>query len=84
MLYLPKVSLTGLTALLALLNHCQFYREMSVLLSTYYPQPTVQPTVVNDLIQLSASSSENTMSMLSKSCKLHVCVLTYEPRHEKT
>ncbi|XP_060587035.1 rotatin-like, partial [Ruditapes philippinarum] len=59
-----QVSLTGLTALLALLHHCQFYREMTVLLSSYYPQPTIQPSVTSDLYQLSASASDNTLSVL--------------------
>ncbi|XP_053402565.1 rotatin-like [Mercenaria mercenaria] len=60
-----QVSLTGLTALLALLHHCQFYREMTVLLSSYYPQPTIQPSVTSDLYQLSASASDNTLSVLA-------------------
>lgn len=61
-----QVSLVGLTALLALLHHCQFYREMTVLLSSYYPQPNIQPTVTSEVYQLSASNSENTLSMLGR------------------
>jgi len=60
------VSLVGLTALLALLHHCQFYREMTILLSSYYPQPNIQPAVTSEVCQLSASNSENTLSMLGK------------------
>ncbi|XP_052274853.1 rotatin-like isoform X2 [Dreissena polymorpha] len=60
-----QVSLTGLTALLALLHHCQFYREMTLLLSSYYTQPTIQPSVTSELYQLSASTSENTLSVLA-------------------
>ncbi|KAL4234763.1 hypothetical protein ACF0H5_006405 [Mactra antiquata] len=62
-----QVSLTGLTALLALLHHCQFYREMTVLLSSYYPQPTIQPSITSELYQLSASASasESTLNILA-------------------
>lgn len=61
-----QVSLVGLTALLALLHHCQFYREMTLLLSNYYPQPSIQPDITSELYQLSSSSSENTSSILAE------------------
>lgn len=66
-----QVSLTGLTALLALLHHCQFYREMTILLSSYYPQPTIQPSVTSELYQLSASASESTLNVLGKYLCVH-------------
>ena len=65
-----QVSLMGLTALLALLHHSQFYREMSLVLSSYYPQPTIQASVTSDLYKLSESASDNTLSVLG---------ITYEP-----
>ncbi|WAR12086.1 RTTN-like protein, partial [Mya arenaria] len=58
------VSLTGLPALLALVEHCQLYREMTVMLSAYHPQPAVQPTLTSEIQQLSQSASENTLSVL--------------------
>ncbi|CAI9735440.1 rotatin-like isoform X1 [Octopus vulgaris] len=35
--------LVGLTALMVLLQHCQFYQTVSQLLAMYYPQPTISP-----------------------------------------
>ncbi|KAL3860206.1 hypothetical protein ACJMK2_010362 [Sinanodonta woodiana] len=58
-----QVSLIGLTALLALLHHSQFYREMLIVLSNYYPQPSIYPTVSSDnfLSNISGSSSNTTV-----------------------
>ncbi|XP_078335545.1 rotatin-like [Crassostrea virginica] len=60
-----KVSLVGLTALLALLHHSHFYQEMLVVFTNFYAQPTIQHVSAADLMmssQLSSASSESTMS----------------------
>ncbi|KAK3086250.1 hypothetical protein FSP39_015771, partial [Pinctada imbricata] len=59
-----EVSLVGLTALLALLHHSQFYQEMLVVLTNFYAQPTIQTAAVMDLVNynVSTSSSETTLS----------------------
>ncbi|KAK3610373.1 hypothetical protein CHS0354_008649 [Potamilus streckersoni] len=58
-----QVSLIGLTALLALLHHSQFYREMLIVLSNYYPQPSIYPPVSSDIFlsHVSGSSSDTTL-----------------------
>ncbi|XP_046578265.1 LOW QUALITY PROTEIN: rotatin-like [Haliotis rubra] len=58
-----SVSLVGLTALLALLHHSQFYQEMMMLLASLYSNPTVQPVSVTMETQL--LSTGNTDSTLS-------------------
>ena len=40
------MSLTGLSALLALLHHSQFYQEVHTMLTIYYPQPAIHPVSV--------------------------------------
>ncbi|XP_062593037.1 rotatin-like isoform X3 [Saccostrea cucullata] len=60
-----KVSLVGLTALIALLHHSHFYQEMLVVFTNFYAQPTIQQISVTDVLmssQLSSASSESTMS----------------------
>jgi rotatin len=58
-----RVSLMGLPALLALLHHSHFYKEMSVLLNNYYPQPAIHPVSVAGGPALSSkASSQATMT----------------------
>ena len=44
--YILQVSLTGMSALLALLHHSQFYQEVQTMLTMYYPQPAIHPVSV--------------------------------------
>ncbi|XP_071091563.1 rotatin-like [Haliotis cracherodii] len=55
-----EVSLVGLTALLALLHHSQFYQEMMMLLASLYSNPTVQPVSVTMETQLPSTTSTDT------------------------
>ena len=58
-----QVSLMGLAALLALLHHSHFYREMSILLANYYPQPAIHPvSVAGGSPQSSPAMSQATMT----------------------
>ncbi|KAK2169790.1 hypothetical protein LSH36_7g17006 [Paralvinella palmiformis] len=58
-----QVSLVGLSALLALLHHSQFYHEMMVLLSNYYPQPAIHPvSVAGRSPQSSHHTSQGTLT----------------------
>ncbi|XP_041375404.1 rotatin-like [Gigantopelta aegis] len=57
------VVLVGLTALVALLNHSHFYKEMLTLLSNFYPHTLVQPiSITLEMQLLSTASSETTLS----------------------
>lgn len=57
------VSLVGLSALLALLHHSNFYQQMMVLLSNYYPQPTIHPvSVVGGSMGTTPGGSQATMT----------------------
>ncbi|XP_060080267.1 rotatin-like [Ylistrum balloti] len=62
-----EVSLVGLTALLALIHHSQFYQEMLVLLCNFYAQPTIQPVSVLEVpvSHLSSTESESTLSTVA-------------------
>ncbi|XP_056009232.1 rotatin-like isoform X2 [Ostrea edulis] len=60
-----KVSLVGLTALLALLHHSHFYQEMLMVFTNFYAQPVIQQISAAEVMlssQLSSASSESTMS----------------------
>jgi hypothetical protein len=58
-----QVSLVGLSALLALLHHSEFYQEMMILLSNYYPQPAIHPiSVVDSSPHNSAQGSQATLT----------------------
>ncbi|XP_052063673.1 rotatin-like [Mytilus californianus] len=57
-----EVSLVGLSALLALLHHSQFYSEVLVMLSNFYAQPVIQPDIWMQTSQQSPRSSESTFS----------------------
>lgn len=63
-----QVSMAGLTALLALLHHMQFYQEIEVMMAKYYPQPAIHPvSVVEGGAQTTPSGSDTTVSTLGKS-----------------
>ncbi|XP_069111957.1 rotatin-like isoform X2 [Argopecten irradians] len=63
-----EVSLVGLTALLALIHHSQFYHEMLVLLCNFYAQPTIQPVSALEVpvSHLSTSGSDSTLSTVAE------------------
>ncbi|KAL5022092.1 hypothetical protein ScPMuIL_001247 [Solemya velum] len=67
------VSMAGLTALLALLHHMQFYQEIVVMVSKYYPQPAIHPvSVVEGGAQTTPSGSDTTVSTLGEQLALTV------------
>ncbi|XP_050395156.2 rotatin [Patella vulgata] len=53
-----QMTLVGLPALLALLHHSQFYQQMVVLLSNFYPYASVQTVSVDMETQLPTNESE--------------------------
>ncbi|KAJ8303020.1 hypothetical protein KUTeg_019416 [Tegillarca granosa] len=58
-----EVSLVGLTALLALIHHSQFYQEMLILISNFYAQPSIYPVMVDfPRQQLSNTATDYTFS----------------------
>ena len=66
MFYLLQVSLVGLSALLALLHHSQFYSEVLVMFSNFYAQPIIQPITWMQTVHQSPPSSNSSVSSVGK------------------